>query len=214
MLKKKLALIMAISTVLCCAACSKEPEPTEPVATLPTNAFVNQLEDLDYIIMDDQVYHIDTSLPDKLTGNGFIAGTDDTATSLALGYPKGDAKYLYYQCDDDSTNCLYCCVVENYVTITISYRVIEPYKLNVQNASYTTANHKTYYANYLSSDKTVDDVLAFMGVPDETEMNDSNFISKMVWKHKNTEGKTDNKIEIEFVGERVYKITIEKRLPA
>lgn len=214
MLKRFLVLALVLITVLGCTACSKEPEPTEPVETLPTNVFANQLEDLDYIIMDDQVYRINTTLPDKLRENGFIPGTDDTATSLALGYPKGDAKYLYYQCDADSTNCVYCCVVDNNVTVTISYRVIDPYKLNVENASYTTANHKTYYANYLSPDKTVDDVLTFMGTPDETEMNSSNFISKMVWKHKNAEGKIDNKVEIEFVGERVYKITIEKKMPA
>jgi hypothetical protein len=214
MLKKCFILTLAIVLAFSCVACAKEPEPTEPVETLPTNVFSNQSEELDYLIMDGQAYLLDATLPTALKANSYIEGTDDTALSLALGYPKGDAKYLFYQIDNESTNCVYCCLVENNLTVTISYRVIEPTKLNVDAPLYTTANSKTFYANYLSPDKTVDDVLQFMGVPDDTEMNESNFISKMTYKHKNAEGKINNKVIIEFVGERVYKITIEKRLAA
>lgn len=212
MLKKIFALILTVLIAFGCTACKEEPEPTEPVVQIPTNVFTNQADDLDYLVMDEKVYRLNASLPAKLRENGYAEGTDDTATALALGYPKGDAKYLFYDCDNNSANCVYVCIVENSFTMTISYRVIDPYKLGVDSAVYTTANHRTMYANYLGPDKTVDEVLSFLGQPSSAESNSSGFISKLIYQHENDEGKVDNKIEIEFVGERVYKITVSKKL--
>lgn len=213
MLKRILVLTLAILLILGCVACAKEPEPTEPVVQLPTNVFTNYLDDLNYIVMDGQMFRINSVLPDKLKEMGYKAGTDDTATALYLGYPKSDAKYLYYQYDNESINCVYCCTVGETMTTTISYRIIEPAQLGISNASFSQANHKTYFANYLSPDKTVDDVMAFLGQPESAETNSSGFITKLIYKHKNAEGKVDNKLEVEFVGERVYKITDIRLIP-
>lgn len=212
MFKKMLALALIFVLAISCVACGKEPEPTEPVATLPTNVFTNQSDELDWLIVDDVAYRMNSGLPDKLRENGYIAGTNDTATCLYLGYPKSDAKYLYYQVDNESANCVYCCIIDNKMTVTISYRVIEPYRLGANDATYTNTNSKTYYANYLSPDKTVDDVMEYMGTPDSAETNSSGFVTKLIYENKNAEGKVDNKLEVEFVGERVYKVTITKRL--
>lgn len=215
MLKKILTMVLAIILTLSCVACStaKEPEVTEPtVAAIPTNVFGTQADCLNYLIVGDQMYRLNAEMPDKFRQNGFRAGTDDTATALSLGYPKGDAQYLFYKCDDTAANCVYCCVVENKMTLTISYRVVDPSKFGVANAAYTTANSQTYYADYLTAGRTVDEVLSFMGTPDKVEKNDSDFVTKLVYSHKDAEDKVDNKVEIEFVGERLYKITIVKKL--
>ena len=213
MFKRITALVLATLLALSCAACSKEPEPTEPpVASIPTNTFRTQHSDLNYILIDGQSYRLDADFPNSLVQNGYKHGTDDTATALYLGYPKNDAKYLYYQYDQNSINCVYCCVIGETMTVTVSYRVIEPSQLGIESAYYSTANHLTTYANYIDANKQVDEVLTYLGEPDSAETNSSGFITKLIYKNKNAEGKIDNKLEIEFVAERVYKITIVKNI--
>lgn len=187
-------------------------DTTEPEPVMPSNLFGTQANALQYMTIGENTYILNADMPQKLQSNGFAVGTSNTGTALALGYPKGDAKYLYYQCDNSAANCVYCCVVDDYIKVTISYRVLDPVKLGVESAMYTTANTKTYYADYISSDKSVDDVLKYLGEPTSAETNDSGFITGLTYIHKNENDEIDNKIEIEFVSEKVYKLNVTRKL--
>ena len=184
---------------------------TEPMT--PTNLFINQSPSLNNFSSRGNNFALNANLDQDLLNAGFSKWSGDTGVALTLGYPKGDASYLYYKYDANGIDCIYCCIVDEYCKITVSFRTIMPEKLNIDTPQMEmSANTSFSYADYITINTKVKDALSILGEPTNKKTDDDGVIQGMTYIYKNAEGKTTNKLELEFAAERLYKMTLTKMI--
>lgn len=212
-MKKFIALILALCLACCLVACGEktpEPEITEPTAPpVPTNLFTNNSDRLNHFYMDGVEYEISANLPSEFQKNGYTIGTKDTAVSILLGYPKGDADYLCYKYNDMAVNCAYCCVVDPHCKLVFSFKTVNGSKLGL-NTPQLSSNENFVYAGCITINTTAKEMLSIMGEPTDMVQKDDGEITNMTFITRDESGAAVDKYEMEFVAERLYKLTIIK----
>lgn len=227
-MRKIIILFMALCIMLSICACdkteSKETTETTQVTEETKPNYTNLFDTQDYALKTFQVGPFDMVLNDQvdvqLSQAGLKQGVPDMSKILVLGYTKTetqDGKTIFYQGTESFIDCFSYKIISDNLYFVASFKRMDADKLGITTKDNNpiglkASNERFTYAGCITMNTTAEQALSIMGTPTEKKTDEDGAIQHLTYIHKNESGKIDNKIEMEFAAEKLYKISITQKL--